>query len=254
MSRNDDFDPTLADWLHRQAPPQAPDRVLDAALERVAGESQRRGLLERLFGGIHLTAIVRATAVTAVVAIALLVGLQLSNLVPDVGQSSPSSSPSVTATATATPEPSANLPPGCVNPPRDVADLMEAQHVPGADPVACYGSTPLTVDAQWAGPGIPGCPTAPEPAWLACSPFWLQMVGETRKVGAPTLDAALDPSITSYPESGTDVRVTGHFDDPAAQTCRNTFALPDASPEPDAAVVERCRRMFVITEIVELAS
>ena len=52
MNRTDDFDPTLAAWLQRQAPPQAPDRVLDAALERVASESQRRGLLQHNHVGV----------------------------------------------------------------------------------------------------------------------------------------------------------------------------------------------------------
>jgi hypothetical protein len=258
MNRNGDFETTLAVWLRRQAPPQAPDRVLDAALERVGSESQRRGLLQRLSGGIHMTAIIRATAVTAVVAVALLVGIQLGNLSPNTSQGSPTATPeatpSPTATPTASPEPSASLPTGCVNPPEDVSDLMEAQHADGADPATCYGSTPITVDARWTGPGVADCPSAPEPTWLACSPFSLQVVGETRKVGAPFLDVALDPSIGSFPTASVDVRVTGHFDDPAASTCRNTFALPDASPESDEVVVERCRQMFVITQIEELAS
>ncbi len=55
MNRNDDFDQTLAAWLLREAPPQAADRVLDAALERVASQSQQRGWLRRLIGGKQLT-------------------------------------------------------------------------------------------------------------------------------------------------------------------------------------------------------
>lgn len=261
MNRNDDFDATLAAWLRRQAPPQAPDRVLYEALERVETESQRRGLLDRLLGGFHMSTILRATAVTAVFAIALLVGLQIGSLAPGNGTGSGSPTPSPTVGAPSpTPEPSptlqpsAPLPNGCVIPAGDLADLIEAQKAEGADAAACYSDQPITVVAQWVGPGIPGCPSAPEPAWLACSAHSLQLPGEADKVGVPSLDVALDPSITALPDSGVDVRVTGHFDDARAETCRNTFALPDVSPEPDEVVVERCRQMFVITGIEELAS
>lgn len=253
MNRNDDFDPTLADWLHRQAPSQAPDRVLDAALERVATESQRRGLLLRLLGGSPMNTALRVAAVTAVIAVFLLIGFQPINLVPNVGQAtpSPSASDSPIPTATATPEPSPTLPAGCVNPPNDILDLIDAQQSPEADPVACYGNEPLEFDAQWMNPGIPGCPMAPEPAWLTCSGWFLRPVGATGKVGVPELGIAIDPSITTFPAAGTTVRVTGHFDDPRAQTCRNTAELPDSSPEPVEDVIERCRRAFVVTEITE---
>jgi hypothetical protein len=95
MNRNDDFDRTLGAWLRGQAPQQAPDRVLDAALERVEGESQRRSWRQRLIGGTPMTIMTRAAAVAAVVAIAALIGFQLNNLIGNVGSSpSPSDSPS----------------------------------------------------------------------------------------------------------------------------------------------------------------
>jgi hypothetical protein len=93
MTRKDDFDHTLAAWLLRQAPPQAPDRVLDAALERVAAQSQQRGWLQSLIGGNKLTTLIRVAAVAAVVAFAAFIVYQFSNLSPDVG-TSPSPSPS----------------------------------------------------------------------------------------------------------------------------------------------------------------
>lgn len=96
MNRNDDFDNTLEAWLRGQAPSQAPDRVLDAALDRVAAQSQKRSRLQRLIGGTHMATLTRVAAVTAVVAVAVLVGFQLSNLMRNVGPA-PSPSPSVSA-------------------------------------------------------------------------------------------------------------------------------------------------------------
>ena len=112
MTRNDDFDQTLAAWLRREAPPQAPDRVLDAALERVAAQSQARGLLSRLEGGTQMGRILRVAAVAAIVAFAAFIGYQFSNLSPDVGTSpSPSPSPSAEASPSQSSLPSASATP-----------------------------------------------------------------------------------------------------------------------------------------------
>ena len=192
-----------------------------------------------------MTAIPRITAATAVIAIALLTGCQPGSSEPETGDNSPSASVSNAASL----EPSASLAAGCVSPPVDILDLIEVQQSQELDPVACYGDEPLVFDAQWLNPGIADCPTAPEPAWLACSGYALQAVGETGKVGVPQLSVAIDPSITTFPEGRTSVQVTGHFDDPAAQTCRDTFMLPDASAEPAEQIIERCGRQFVITAL-----
>jgi hypothetical protein len=106
MNRNDDFDRQLGAWLRGQAPQQAPDRVLDAALERVEGESQKRGWRQRLAGRTPMTTMTRAAAVAAVVAIAALIGFQFNNLISNVG-SSPSPSASLTPDASpSSPSPS----------------------------------------------------------------------------------------------------------------------------------------------------
>lgn len=95
MTRNDDFERTLESWLRRQAPPQAPDRVLEAALQRADSESQRRGWLHRLAGGTPMTMMIRVAAVAAVVAIAAFIGFQFSNLPDNIGASpTPNPSPS----------------------------------------------------------------------------------------------------------------------------------------------------------------
>ena len=123
---------------------------------------------------------------------------------------------------------------------------------PGGDPVACYGDSPLSFDATWLGGGEADCPAAPQPAWLACSAFSLQAPGDTRKVGVPTLFVAIDPSASLSIPSGPygQVRVTGHFDDPAAQTCHETQLGDAETLAPVTETIERCRRVFVVTEAV----
>jgi hypothetical protein len=153
-----------------------------------------------------------------------------------------SSSPSIEAAV--------SPPPGCVNPPADIADLLDQD-----DPVACYGSAALTFAAYLPTPGVASCPIVIEPAQFSCSgPIWsLQLVGETRKVGAPTLYVVVDPAASNQAAelAGTDVLVTGHFDDPAAQDCHEVerSAAVGGTPEPAAATVELCRRQFVVTEV-----
>ena len=163
-----------------------------------------------------------------------------------------------------TPRPSTSPSPStpladCVNPPTDITTLIDLQSTgpldPPGDPVACYGNAPLTFDATWGGGGEADCPTAPEPAWLACSPNSLRPFGDTRKLGAPELFVAVDPSVSLgvlLTESFPQIQVTGHFDDPAAQTCRETNQPDAQSLAPVALIVEGCRRAFVITKVVQL--
>jgi hypothetical protein len=256
MNRKDDFSRTLEAWLRREAPPQAPDRVLDAALQRVSVESQRRSVLQRLIGGNQMSILTRAAAMTAVLAVAALIGFQFGSIVGrNDATPSPSSSliptPTATPSATPSPEPSASLPAYCVSEP-ELADLSELMW-PLTDGVACYGDGPLTFDASWAGGGVADCPTMPEPAWLACSAYSLRPVGETRKVGVPELFVAVDPASSfEQPEVGSDVRVTGHFDDPAAASCRETATVGGETPAPPTEIVERCRRVFVVTDATPL--
>lgn len=109
MNRNDDFDRTLAAWLHRQAPPQAPDRVLEAALQRATSEPQRRGWIHSFARGTPMTVMIRVAAVAAVLALAAFIGFQFSNLPDDVGASptplpSPSAEPSASTAPSVAPE------------------------------------------------------------------------------------------------------------------------------------------------------
>jgi len=170
----------------------------------------------------------------------------------------PADSPSPVDAPSPTAVPNGTTPSACVTPPTDINALIAMAGAgpkdPGGDPVACYGDAPLTFDATWLGGGEADCPTAPEPAWLACSSFSLRAPGDTRKAGAPELFVAIHPSaslsIPSKPYA--QVRVTGHFNDPAAQTCRET-QLGDAETFPPAAdLIEFCRGVFVVTEAVAL--
>ena len=251
MNRNDDFDRTLSAWLRREAPPEAPDRVLADALRRVADQPQGRGWFARIRKGTRVGLVLRAAAVAAVVVVAAFIGLQFTRPTAPIGGPSPSPSGVTTPSPSTSPSPLPTATPAadCVNPPVDITSLIDV-----ADPVACYGRAPLTLDATWYGGGVADCPAAPEPAWLACSAFSLQPVGDTRKVGAPQLFVAVDPSVSFSPsEPFSPVRVTGHFDDPAAQTCRETQLGGGAqSLAPAAETIELCRRTFVVTLVVPL--
>jgi hypothetical protein len=146
--------------------------------------------------------------------------------------------------------PATSLPADCVNPPPDIATLSEQ-----ADPVACYGNAPLTIDAYLTGPGVVDWMVMIEPAWLGnASAGSLQLVGETRKVGAPFVLVAVDPaSGVSFDEHfDSNVRITGHYDDPAAQTCQETGRAFGETPGPPGEAIELCRRTFVVTELVPL--
>ena len=175
--------------------------------------------------------------------------------VPSPTQSAPSTDARTPRPSTS-PSHSPTLLADCVNPATvtTLVDLLQSQDLstdPLGDPLACYGSVPLTFDAVWRGGGEVDCPTAPEPAWLACSAYSLQPFGDTSK----SLFVAVDPSVALgvlLTESFPNIRVTGHFDDPAAQTCHETNQPDAQSLAPVAMMVEGCRRVFVITEVVPL--
>lgn len=149
----------------------------------------------------------------------------------------------------------------CINPPVDVLTLAYQ-----SDPVACYGDAPLIVDAYLTGVGVIDGPClAVEPAWLACG-SWFALEVVRKAATAPSIIlayvsiyspffAAIDPIAEprdQFMESN--VRVTGHFDDHAAGTCRFTAGSGWPNAEFTAAgLISSCRRLFVITTVVPLA-
>jgi hypothetical protein len=66
------------------------------------------------------------------------------------------------------------------------------------------------------------------------------------------LFVAVHPSagISIPSEPFAQVKVTGHFDDPAAQSCHETQLGDSETLAPAAATIEHCRRRFVVTEAV----
>jgi hypothetical protein len=148
----------------------------------------------------------------------------------------------------------------CINPPLDLLSLINQ-----TDPVACYGDTPITVDAEVVAVGAIDC--APMvPAWMACG-AWVALQPIAPQPGAagfvfartsgpsglPQMFVAIHPE-TNLEWSdimGRQLRITGHFDDPAAQTCRQTAPIFDQAtvPPPD---ISGCRNLFVLTAFEKL--
>jgi hypothetical protein len=173
---------------------------------------------------------------------------------PFINYASPAPIPSSTPRLSTTPpSPTPVLPQtpaaGCVNPPPNIAALSEQ-----TDPVACYGNAPVTLDAHLIGPVQVDYVVSVAPSWLGEPSTYLEMIGETSKNG-PFMLVAIDPvlGVSVSKDYNTNVRITGHFDDTAAQTCREIGRVPGmGTPEPAAGTTEHCRGTFVVTRVVPL--
>ena len=135
------------------------------------------------------------------------------------------------------------------------------------DPVACYGDDPITIDAQVTWVGAIDC--APiEPAWFGCG-AWVQLqaipaqraatgivlVKTSGPPGLPWMFAAIHPetALDALDIIGRTLRITGHYDDPAAQTCRQTGPVFDENtPPPPEQVIPGCQGTFVMTGFEQL--
>jgi hypothetical protein len=105
----------------------------------------------------------------------------------------------------------------------------------GTDPIwfdSCYRDATYLVPVDDPGAGVPFFPT------------W-----------APDVDLGIAPDPQAQPEDWPIVEVTGLYDHPAAQTCRNRVNYEEpASREPDPAhTVFECRIQFVVTSLREVA-
>lgn len=192
--------------------------------------------------------------------VALAIGIALAQVACTAGPgtSSPNATPSTSGSLPSEPArtPSAE----CINPPPDLLTLLNQ-----TDPVACYGDSPITVDAQVAPIGAIDC-AAVVPAWLACGAWvWLQPIGaHAARIGivlAATsgpdtagMFAAIHPDTNLIASDivGRSLRITGHFDDPAAQTCRETQAPFGGATTPPQQVIASCQAMFVLTAFLSL--
>ncbi len=132
--------------------------------------------------------------------------------------------------------------------------------------LACFGRSDLTFLATVAGATVDCVAFQIEPAWLGCPPVAYLApppAAETRPApGAAAGDLSLASAgvrlleAHGAPGSGigpalfivdTTVRVTGHFDDPAAAACRIVSAQPGLQTPSPAEAVLGCRAAFVVT-------
>lgn len=113
----------------------------------------------------------------------------------------------------------------------------------------CFGRNDVTVTGTVDVPeGTPPSPIVRTPEWLAGpAPAFLRLESGSTFV----IEFRADPNVElEVPERGNVVRVIGHFEDPAATSCRATIAddveEPVQLPDP-ARVILDCRATFVWT-------
>jgi hypothetical protein len=120
----------------------------------------------------------------------------------------------------------------------------------------CFGHTTLTVrgvvaDCECGGTTSEGA----TPSWLldplGFSAFYLRGPIVSAATGGGGFGVMIDPSHpVTAPKTGTEVELTGHFDDPASSSCRIS-PLPGAfgRVRPMAQTVAQCRQAFVVETI-----
>ena len=154
--------------------------------------------------------------------------------------------PSASAAAVAAPPLACPPEPGLI----DLAGLLV---IPAEKRLACLGRTEVTFVA-WVVPQMGrGGTCVGEPAWLTCRlNVPADQLAATEGADDPTLGVIPDPdAIMPAPwegilPAGTWVRVTGHFDDPAAATCAGATFQDVDTP---ALLVRWCRALFVATRV-----
>jgi hypothetical protein len=128
----------------------------------------------------------------------------------------------------------------------DIVDLLNVSAQLPSERLACFGSTRIVLQ------GVSGCDGCGGLAFGLFEPEWLihPLTGEPLRVAAagPGIMVRFDPAGPARPAPGSIVRVTGHFDDPAAQTCRLGEGGPDDTPVPvvPAIAILTCRQEFVV--------
>ena len=108
--------------------------------------------------------------------------------------------------------------------------------------IVCFGTDPVTLDGPVVSCGIAGGPWTYEPGWLngvgGCG-IALDASGED------VLGLRIPPAGPPGPGTGP-LRVTGHFDDPAAETCTTTSGDPAYPAPPSEMAILFCRTQFVV--------
>lgn len=119
--------------------------------------------------------------------------------------------------------------------------------------LACFRGSSLSFDATISKP-ILDCGVGPrvEPAWFCLPGVFVTVPDASPDSGFQALDVYWDPASGLTPKSfpvARTVRITGHFDDPAASSCRVTSVPKGQSPEPPGDVVLGCREAFIVTAV-----
>jgi len=116
----------------------------------------------------------------------------------------------------------------------------------------CYGDTPITFRAWSTHCGYCG----EEPSYGTYDPEWLGAPVANLLFLSPTgsgnaiRPAVLPPTLATSPPAAwleTWLEITGHFDDPASETCQYTPPPDDLSYVNPASGVHGCRQQFVVT-------
>jgi len=119
-------------------------------------------------------------------------------------------------------------------------DLAALTSPPGVL-LACLGDHPLTLVGTY---GCGGCggtePGIYEPFWLA-APVHADFLWVKWRIGMSLALHIAPDSGLAFPPEGSIVRMTGHFNDPAASTCVLTEA--DGNRE---SIEQGCREAFVV--------
>ena len=126
--------------------------------------------------------------------------------------------------------------------------------IPSPVSAECFGDAPITFRA-WLSEGG-GCggyfPGTFEPSWLAALGSMLPIIltpFEVQYGGCGS--AAPHPTLTELPDPQRWVMVTGHYNDPAAETCRWTpDPLYKFAPFVRGGLMLGCRQRFVATAVV----
>jgi hypothetical protein len=125
----------------------------------------------------------------------------------------------------------------------DTVDLAGVLALDPLERLACFGDDSLTLTSPSIACGAGGGPWTWEPEWIAV----LGGCGLAIDASGAML-YRVPPGVTA-PGSTVPLTVRGHFDDPAARTCRATSADPTAYPAPSVEQsVLMCRTEFVVEE------
>ena len=192
----------------------------------------------------------------------------------EVVSQAPTPSPVASTLPTSTPDAAPSPLIGCLGPDPELAAILA---VDVGQRLACFGRSSLTFQATAVATTADCVPVQVEPAWLWCPPtaflaspgtadFGIRsgLVARADRSGptddmrlafagnVPTLDVSMAPT-TGVDRAafvpGAIVRVTGHFDDPAAAGCRLVAAQPGWQLPTPERVVRTCREAFVVTAL-----